>query len=208
MFKIFGNNKGKTDRDTTKIDTKEIARRAAREGDAGDWLGMGRSYGQRDTGEIPAPGRGESQPRAGETEKAEIQTNAARVSQGADLRNLAENPGPFVQSGIRLEIDALQKVLQAYGFGFAEMKDGAPASKKTRQICREAVCFLLEEGQMEYLRKKRHLPMQNICDYLQISPKKIERHRKYIIAVCEILDGDFPHLAEFLGETRAMLVRD
>ena len=109
------------------------------------------------------------------------------------------------KEALRLEIAALQQILQKYGFGFMEMKESAPKSIKTREVCREVVCFLLEEDQMIAVRRDRHLPMQIISDSLHISSKKIERHRKYILAVCEILDGDFPYLSEFLGETRAML---
>ncbi len=122
-----------------------------------------------------------------------IRRQVAAAGANQDRENLLE------------EIAALQQSLQKYGFGFKEMKDAAPKAGKTQDICREAVCLILREGLLPRIRKERHLPMGEICGRLRISSKKLERHRKYIIAVCEILDGEYPYLSEFLGETRDRL---
>ncbi len=150
----------------------------------------------------------------------EISVDGAVMDSGYDLTDEDEVPDPVAISvqeqmaaddperdrlNMRLEIETLQQTLSAYGFGFAEMKEAAPSSEKTRKNCREVACMLLKENLMPGVRREKHLPMQDIKRKLDISPKKIERHRKYIIAVCEILDGDYPYLSEFLGETRAML---
>lgn len=151
---------------------------------------------------------------------SEISVDGIAIDAGQDLTDEDGVPDPVAmnvqekvasddpnreRTNMRLEIEALQQTLSKYGFGFAEMKEAAPSSIKTRENCRKVTCFVLREGLMPRVRREKHLPIQEIKNRLNISPKKIERHRKYIIAVCEILDGDYPYLSEFLGETRAKL---
>ena len=106
---------------------------------------------------------------------------------------------------LKREIAALQQALQKYGFGFPEMRDAAPKSDKVREQCREVTCVILHEGMLEGLRRDNRLPLKEICDDLDIPALKMEEHKKYIIAVCEILDGDYPYLSGFLGETQERL---
>ena len=106
---------------------------------------------------------------------------------------------------LKREIAALQQALQKYGFGFPEMRDAAPKSDKVREQCREVICVILHEGMLEGLRRDNRLPLKEICDDLDIPALKMEEHKKYIIAVCEILDGDYPYLSGFLGETQERL---
>ena len=106
---------------------------------------------------------------------------------------------------LKREIATLQQALQKYGFGFPEMRDAAPKSDKVREQCREVTCVILHEGMLEGLRRDNRLPLKEICDDLDIPALKMEEHKKYIIAVCEILDGDYPYLSGFLGETQERL---
>ena len=102
------------------------------------------------------------------------------------------------QEGIREEIEALSQTLEKYGFGFSGMQEASPKSKKTKAICEDVVCYMLKEDLVPEMRRQKHLPMNEICKTLKISVKKIERHRKYIMAVCEILYGEYPYLGEYL----------
>ena len=65
--------------------------------------------------------------------------------------------------------------------------------------------MILHEGMLEGLRRDNRLSLKEICDDLDIPALKMEEHKKYIIAVCEILDGDYPYLSGFLGETQERL---
>lgn len=123
---------------------------------------------------------------------------------GPDPRT-AELEYDRARTDLQMEIAALRQDLARYGFRFADMKEAAPQSEKTRDLCRDVICYLLLEGRMPQIRRDGHLPMGEVCTALNISHKKIEPHQRYILAACEILDGDFPYLREFLGETRAQL---
>ena len=52
------------------------------------------------------------------------------------------------------------------------------------------------------MRRTHSLPVAAISAALDIIRKILERHRRYIITATEILDGDYPHLAEYLDYIR------
>ncbi len=104
------------------------------------------------------------------------------------------------------EIADAQEVLGVYGFSFYDLSDSSPKSSKTKELCRDAVvCLLSEDGLFEKMRSSKTLPIKEIVDRTRLPRKKIERHRRYIIAAAELLQGDFPHLGEYLRDIRMML---
>lgn len=100
---------------------------------------------------------------------------------------------------IRDEIDALGDVLAEYGFSFFDLAEASPRAAKTKRHCARAVNWMLALAERVLnMRKTRSLPVAAISKALEIARKIIERHRRYIIAATEILDGDYPHLAEYM----------
>ena len=146
------------------------------------------------------------EPAAAPDEPAVVPEEPAAGSVASDVQEQPEESTRERERRIlKREIAALQQALQKYGFGFPEMRDAAPKSDKVREQCREVACVILHEGMLEGLRRDNRLPLKEICDDLDIPALKMEEHKKYIIAVCEILDGDYPYLSGFLGETRERL---
>lgn len=108
-------------------------------------------------------------------------------------------------SDTRAEIEAVQRILQGYGFSFFDLTDCSPKAGKTKDQCARAVAVLMllkVPPLMEKLRSTRSLPMKELCMASGISRKTLDRHRKYIIAAAEILSGDFPILAGYLADIR------
>ncbi|MCR4797888.1 MAG: RNA polymerase subunit sigma [Lachnospiraceae bacterium] len=107
---------------------------------------------------------------------------------------------------VRNEIAEAQELLQVYGFSFFDLIDCSPKSKRTKAVCREAVICLLRPGELyEKMVRTRHMPIGEIVELTGLPRKKLERHRKYIMAVAELLHGDFPHLVEYLSDIRKEL---
>ena len=93
----------------------------------------------------------------------------------------------------REEIEAVQDILQAYGFSLFDLAECSPKAAKTRKACAQAVRTMLDtEGLMATLRKTRALPMKELVKASGVSKKILDRHRRYIIAVAEILSGEYP----------------
>ena len=55
------------------------------------------------------------------------------------------------------------------------------------------------------MRKNRSLLISEIVRKTGIKKKILERHRKYIIAAAEILNGEYPLLAEYMNYIRKAL---
>ena len=100
---------------------------------------------------------------------------------------------------IRDEIEALGDVLSEYGFSFFDLAEASPKASKTKHCCARAVNWMLAlVERILNMRKTHSLPVSAISKALEIARKIIERHRRYIIAATEILDGDYPYLAEYM----------
>lgn len=100
---------------------------------------------------------------------------------------------------VRDEIDAMAGILKDYGFTFFDVAEASPKTAKTRGFCAKAVNWMLAlVARILRMRQRRSLPVGEISKECALSSKVVDRHRRYIIAATEILDGDFPRLAEYL----------
>ncbi len=114
------------------------------------------------------------------------------------IRDAADDP-----TAIREEIEDLGNVLKGYGFSFFDLAEASPKAAKTKHCCARAVNWMLELAErVLQMRKTRTLPTGVMAKTLDIARKILERHRRYIIAATEILDGDYPHLAEYMDYIR------
>ena len=118
-----------------------------------------------------------------------------RMAEEAD-----DAPGEDTASLAREEIAEMQGILQLYGFSFFDLADASPKTEKTKKSCAQAVRTLIATAiLMAQMRLKRLLPIKELSEACGVIRKILERHRKYIIAAAEILDGDFPILAGYMA---------
>ena len=136
----------------------------------------------------------------GETPDAvslEVQSRVAELSAGPAV-------DPAQQA--REEIAAAQQILKPYGFSFFDLAESSPKAEKTKQACCQAVLALLKDGELlEKMRRNKALPMKELEKASGVARKILDRHRRYIIAAAEILSGEYPVLAEYLGYIRKAL---
>ncbi len=110
------------------------------------------------------------------------------------------------KSSVKDEIEAVQQLLQQYGFSFFDLADCSPKAEKTKISCAQAVVALLESPDLfEKMRSSHTLPMKELVQASGVKKKILERHRKYIIAAAEILNGEYPLLAEYMNYIRKAL---
>lgn len=122
---------------------------------------------------------------------------AGRIKHGGGMES-RETAG---STPLQDEIEAIQSILGGYGFSFYDLADCSPKSRKTREACKIAVKLLLErEDLFGNMQRGRNLPIRELCDKSGLSRKLIDRHRRYIIAVAELMKGDFPLLREYIKE--------
>ena len=133
-------------------------------------------------------------------EAADFETGGAEA-QAARSANLLASDDTAARA--REEIAAMQDILREYGFSFFDVAESSPKSQKTKQSCRTAVRALIASVVlMAKMRFKKMLPIKELYEVSGVVKKILERHRRYIIASAEILDGDFPILASYLDYIR------
>ncbi|MBP1736247.1 MAG: polymerase, sigma 28 subunit, FliA/WhiG subfamily [Oscillospiraceae bacterium] len=104
---------------------------------------------------------------------------------------------------IRDEIDAVNGMISRYGFSFFDLTECSPRQGRTKDSCAVAVNYLLEHPiLLAEMRRSGLLPIKALEKSARLPRKILERHRKYIIAAVEILSGDYPALAAYLGSIR------
>lgn len=97
------------------------------------------------------------------------------------------------------EIAEASGLLATYGFSFWDLADCSPKAGKTRAACAAAIRYmLLNPGLVQKMQSTRRLPIYALAAGSRVSLKVLARHRRYIIAACEILTGDYPGLSRYL----------
>lgn len=109
----------------------------------------------------------------------------------------------LMEESLRDELDDASKIFDAYGFQFIDLVDCSPKSEKTRSACAQAVdCMFRFPELIMKMRHTRRLPIAAISIRAHLPLKLLNRHRRYIVAVVEILSGDYPGLKSYLDFIR------
>jgi RNA polymerase sigma factor len=100
----------------------------------------------------------------------------------------------------RMEIIQLTKELQQWDVTFKDLVKASPKRKSTRKIYNTIINFLLTDKEaLDYMLKRKYIPIAEIEKGTLIPRKKIERARKYIISVIVIKLGDYEYLKEYIN---------
>ena len=132
----------------------------------------------------------------GELEEDESGALELSVRQRVAEVSMADDSG----AKAREEIAEMQEILSEYGFSFFDLAEASPKAEKTKRSCGTAIRTLVASViLMAAMRLRRLLPVKELSEKSGVVRKILDRHRKYIIASAEILDGDFPILASYLS---------
>lgn len=121
------------------------------------------------------------------------------LESGRDFANDAEMEREEAQSAAAAEIARLSAAIAAYDVSFSDLPEASPKQAKTRDICAQAVSFVLKDPSLVVeLRRNHSLPMKILEEKCQVPRKTLERHRKYIVTAIEVCLGDYPVISEYL----------
>ncbi|WP_336769920.1 RNA polymerase sigma-I factor [Bacillus bombysepticus] len=97
------------------------------------------------------------------------------------------------------EILHFHRVLAEFKISFSELVKESPKHRDTREQVIEIVKIITkEEEMMEELFKKKKLPLKQIEPLVSVSRKTLERHRKYIIAMCIIYVNNYTYILNYI----------
>lgn len=99
----------------------------------------------------------------------------------------------------RLELEELKKELSKWDISFFDVANVSPKHKRTKKMCIDIINFLLSNSDLLHkIKSKKYLPISEIEKSTGIPRKKIERLRKYIIAVTIIMSGDYQYIQDYI----------
>ena len=123
----------------------------------------------------------------------------AEMENGFDPSDETETERESLALATRAEIAEISAILREYGISFNELPSVSPKHEKTRHECGRVVRFLCDSPKLcSEMRRKKALPIREICQNCIIPRKTVERHRKYIVTATEVCIGSFPIISEYL----------
>lgn len=104
---------------------------------------------------------------------------------------------------LRDEIESANAVFEQFGFSFYALTSCSPKSSKTKETCKQAVLYILNNPIIKHeIYDSKQLPLKIIQKNTNLPRKLLEHHRRYILAAVEILSGEYPMLAEYMSFIR------
>ena len=99
----------------------------------------------------------------------------------------------------KLEIQEYKSELNEWGITMDDLLTVSPKHYKTRELYKEVVQYILQSPILiNEIISKKQLPLALIQKYTGIPRKKLERARKYIIAIIILLTGDYRTLQSYI----------
>lgn len=97
------------------------------------------------------------------------------------------------------EIIHYQSILKQFDLTFQDLVEHSPKHADARENAMKVAHTVIKNpGFKKILFEKKRLPIKDLEKKVQVSRKTIERNRKYIIAVCIIMAGDYVFLKEYV----------
>ena len=98
------------------------------------------------------------------------------------------------------EIQEFKKKLEKYGITLSEREKISPKREHLKQISYKSALYINEDNMLlEGFLKSGKIPITAISNSLNVNRKKIERGRKYIIALLIIINGDFEYIKSYIS---------
>lgn len=127
------------------------------------------------------------------------------LPEGTDFPGTDEDDG----RNYRYEIEAFVQRLSDFGITLEDLIRVTPKHRDTREIAFSIAARIAADPDLrrQFLEKKA-IPLKTLLSQIIFSPKTVQRHRKYIVAACIVLTGDFPRIREYLARPEKGMVPD
>lgn len=100
---------------------------------------------------------------------------------------------------IKEEIILFTKKLSEFGIGLKDLVENSPKHMDSKRLSIKIARILTENKELfEKLEKKKNIPMVDVLKLVDVNPKTIERNRKFIIAVCFIINSNLEVLQGYV----------
>ncbi|NMB98255.1 MAG: RNA polymerase sigma-I factor [Clostridiaceae bacterium] len=117
----------------------------------------------------------------------------------SDRKALEKQQLADLNASRRLEIEEFKRELEKWDINLHDLVKESPKHKSTRDICSKVIKYIISKPEtVEFIMQKKYIPLSDLEKSLKLSRKKIERFRKYIIAMIIIATEEYQFLKEYI----------
>lgn len=98
----------------------------------------------------------------------------------------------------REEIELFRKDLSSLGLTLQEIAAASPKQAETRRICRRACRYLRVNPDLLQKAAGGRVPVKELSELMEIHPKTLERHRKYLVACAVALNKEYHCIMDYI----------
>lgn len=111
------------------------------------------------------------------------------------------NYNPQENVHLRMEMADFVQNLARYGIRFSDLIDETPKHKDSKHLCLKIAWLVSNDPEFkDHFAKYNTLPIKKLTERQKLNVKTIERHRKYIIAICLILLSDLDEMKTYITD--------
>lgn len=112
---------------------------------------------------------------------------------------IREAGSPIEQVHIRMEMELFARKLSEYNIGLRDLINETPKHSDSRLLCVQIAKIITGEPDLcNHFCKYRTIPIKMLLQKIYINRKTVERHRRYIIAICLVLISDLDTMKEYV----------
>lgn len=103
------------------------------------------------------------------------------------------------RSDLQMEIALYEEALQGFNLSFQELVAVSPKQEALKESYRQIALWIVSETEiLKQLYKDKKMPITEILVHFDIDRKKLERGRKYILALVVLLDSDLELIKQYI----------
>lgn len=107
------------------------------------------------------------------------------------------------QNSLMQEIEAFALELKDFGIDFNDLPRVCPKQARSRELCIRLASEIVANPVLYCELKTTHrIAQKSLSVRFAVSPKTLDKHRKYLIALVVLLSGDYPYIQAFLPNAR------
>lgn len=97
------------------------------------------------------------------------------------------------------EIEMFSKEIEKFGINFEDLPQISPKQARSRELCFNLAKEIIDTPAFrQELMSTQRIPQTELSSRFSISPKTVEKHRKFIVVMAILLAGEYPYIQSFL----------
>lgn len=107
------------------------------------------------------------------------------------------------QTSLAEEIQMFSCEIKKFGIDFGDLPRVCPKQVRSRDLCGKLAREIVSTPLLyDTFLSKGQIPQSELSTRFGISPKTVEKHRKYIVTLVVLMMGEYPYIQAFLPSAR------